>query len=169
MVIPNTDPTPAGNYVCPDASGGTNWASPSYDPSTGLFFVAVREACAVYTSETLPARPGQPYVGGGQQEDPNVGAPGSIRALDPITGSVRWNFPLQTGSHAAGVLATAGGVVFGASRDGYLVALDARTGKLLWRYQTGAEIHASPMSYALDGKQYVAIATDSALFTFTLP
>lgn len=169
IVLPNTDPTPKGTYVCPDAAGGTNWASPSYDPGTGLFFVAVREACAVYTSQTVPPRPGEPFVGGGQQEDPEIGAPGAIRAIDPLTGNLKWNFPLHRGSYAAGVLSTAGGLVFGASHDGYLVALDARTGKLLWHYQTGAEIHSSPMTYAIDGKQYIAISTDSTLFTFALP
>ncbi|HWC00822.1 MAG TPA: PQQ-binding-like beta-propeller repeat protein, partial [Bryobacteraceae bacterium] len=169
IVLPNTDPTPQGNYVCPDASGGTNWASPSYDRGTGLFFVAVREACAVYTSHTITPHPGEPFVGGGQEEDRKVGAPGAIRAIDPLTGDIKWDFPLYRGSPAAGVLSTAGGLVFAATQDGYLIALDARTGKLLWNYQTGAEIHSSPISYAVDGKQYIAISSDSTLFTFALP
>jgi alcohol dehydrogenase (cytochrome c) len=168
-VLPNTTPTPEGNYVCPDAAGGTNWAAPSYDPLTKLFYVAVREACAVYTSATKPPRPGEPYVGTGQQEDPKVGGPGAIRAIDPMTGDIRWSFPLHAGSWSAGVLATAGGVVFGSSKDGNLVALGASTGKLLWSYQTGAEIMSSPISYRVDGKQYIAIAANSVLMTFGLP
>ena len=169
IVLPNTTPTPEGNYVCPDAAGGTNWAAPSYDPLTKLFYVAVREACAVYTSATKPPRPGEPYVGTGQQEDPKVGGPGAIRAIDPMTGDIRWSFPLHAGSWSAGVLATAGGVVFGSSKDGNLVALGASTGKLLWSYQTGAEIMSSPISYRVDGKQYIAIAANSVLMTFGLP
>ena len=168
IVIPNTDPTPEGNFVCPDQSGATNWASPSWDPQTNLFYLAVRESCALYTSITKVPRPGDPYTGTGQQEEPGR-FPGAIRAIDPQTGEVKWSFDLHLGSVGAGVLATAGGVVFAAAKDGNLIALDARTGAELWHYQTGAEINASPISYSVDGKQYIAIATDSTLFTFALP
>src|SRR5579862_358864 len=168
VLVPNMDPTPQGTYVCPDASGATNWASPSWDPQTKLFYLAVRESCAVYTSVTKTPRPGEPYTGTGQQEEWGL-FPGAIRAIDPQTGQVKWSFNLHQGSVGAGVLATAGGVVFAAAKDGNLIALEARTGAELWHYQTGAEIIASPISYSVDGKQYVAIATDSALFTFALP
>jgi alcohol dehydrogenase (cytochrome c) len=80
-----------------------------------------------------------------------------------------WNFKLQTGSSAAGVLSTGGGVVFAASIDGYLIALDARSGKELWHYQTGSQIQSSPISYRVDGKQFIAVSTSSSLFTFALP
>jgi alcohol dehydrogenase (cytochrome c) len=169
IVIPNTDPTPEGNYVCPDATGATNWNSPSYDPNTGLFYVSVIEACATYSSVTKDPKPGDPYVGTGQQLDDVVKTPGFIRAINPPTGTIRWSFPLQLGSHAAGVLGTGGGVLFAASKDGYLIALDSRSGKLLWKYQTGAEIRSSPISYAVDGRQYIAISNDSSLITFALP
>ena len=169
IVLPDTDPTPKGVYVCPDATGATNWAAPSYDPVTGLFFVPVREGCANYTRETITPKPGDPFTGGDPQEDHKRGAPGSVRAIDALTGDIRWNFPMHLGSAAAGVLATAGGVLFTSDPEGSLVALDARTGALLWRYQTGGEIHSSPISYAVDGKQYLAIASDSTLFVFGLP
>ncbi len=169
LVIPHTDPTPEGNYVCPDASGGANWAAPSYDARLGFLFVAVRESCATYFSKFKEPEPGQPYTGSGQQEDPRMGGAGAIRALDALTGDIRWSFPLHIGNVAAGVLSTATGVVFGCSGDGYIFALDARTGKELWRYQTGAQIRNSPIAYAVDGKQYIAIASDSALFAFALP
>jgi PQQ-dependent dehydrogenase (methanol/ethanol family) len=168
VLIPNMDPTPKGTYVCPDASGATNWASPSWDPQNKLFYLAVRESCAVYTSITKEPRPGDPYTGTGQQEEWSL-FPGAIRAIDPQTGQIKWSFDLQQGSAGAGVLATAGGVVFAAAKDGNLIALDSRTGKELWHYQTGAEINASPISYSVDGKQYIAIAADSVLFTFALP
>lgn len=168
IVLPNTTPTPAGNHVCPDAAGAANWGSPSYDPATGFFLVSVREACATYTSVTKSPVPGQGYTGGGVEVDAN-GAPGSVRALDALTGAVKWNFPLQMGASSTGVLATAGGVVFASSNDGNLLALDSRIGKYLWHYYTGARIVASPMAYAVNGKQYVAIASQSAIFVFALP
>lgn len=167
IVLPNTTPTPTGNHVCPDAAGAANWGSPSYDPATGFFLVSVREACATYTSVTKSPVPGQGYTGGGVEVDEN-GAPGSVRALDALTGAVKWNFPLQVGSSATGVLATAGGVTFASSNDGNLIALDSRTGKYRWHYYTGARIIASPMAYAVNGKQYVAIASQSAIFVFGL-
>ncbi len=169
VVIPNTDPTPTGNYSCPDANGAANWAAPSYDPATKLFYVSVREACAIYSSVTKTPIPGQPYTGTGQQEDAAIKSPGAIRAIDPSTGDVKWNYPTQSGSITSGVLATAGGVVFAAIADGYLVALDNRFGKELWHIQTGAEIKNSPISFAVDGKQYVAIANSYALITYALP
>ena len=169
IVLPDTTPTPEGNYVCPDAAGSANWGSPSYDPATGFFLVSVREACAVYTSVNKPPVPGEGFTGGGQELDPKIGTPGSVRALDALTGARKWDFPLQIGSSATGVVATAGGVVFASSNDGNLIALDSRTGKYLWHYYTGANIVASPISYAVGGKQYVTVAAQSAIFTFALP
>ena len=169
IVIPNTDPTPEGNYVCPDATGGTNWDSPSYDPKTKLLYIGARDSCAIYKSVTKPPVPGAPYTGTGDQADESIGGKGVITAIDPFTGDVRWKYTLQQGSASAGVLGTAGGVLFAASKEGFLLGLDARAGKLLWKYQTGSEIRASPMAYAVDGKQYVAIANDAALMVFALP
>ena len=76
---------------------------------------------------------------------------------------------IYIGRVVAGVLATAGGVVFAASKEGNFIALDAISGKILWHYQTGASMRSSPMSYAVDGKQFIAIANDSTLLTFSLP
>jgi PQQ-dependent dehydrogenase (methanol/ethanol family) len=169
IVLPNTTPTATGNYVCPDAAGAANWGSPSYDPRSNFFIVSVREACATYTSVTKEPVAGQGYTGGGQEIDAKIGTPGAVRALNALSGETRWNFPLQTGSSATGVLATAGDVVFASSSDGYLIALDSRSGRYLWHYNTGANIVASPISYAVDGKQHVAIASQSAIFVFALP
>jgi alcohol dehydrogenase (cytochrome c) len=169
IVLPNTDPTPEGNYVCPDAAGAANWGAPSFDAATGLFYVSVRETCATYKSVDKEPQPGFGFTGGGQEVDPKIGEPGAVRALDATTGQQRWNYPIQIGSSSTGNLATAGGVVFASSADGNLIALDSRTGKYLWHYQTGARIVSSPISYAVDGKQYITIASQSALFTFALP
>ena len=102
--------------------------------------------------------------------DPNDPAPNAgIKAVDPETGKTVWDFKLFQGSLANGVLATAGNVLFASSRDGNLIALDAKTGKHLWHYQTGGNHAASPISYAIDGRQYIALTAGNMLFSFTLP
>ena len=169
IVKSGTDPTPEGNYVCPDASGNTNWAAPSFDHQTNLLYVAARDTCGSYRRETRAPRKGERYTGGDPYLDPEIGSPGAIRAIDALTGEIRWNFRLKTGSWAAGVLGTAGGVVFASSDDGYLIALEARTGKELWHYQTGARIQSSPISYSIDGRQQIAVSTSSSLIAFGLP
>jgi alcohol dehydrogenase (cytochrome c) len=90
-------------------------------------------------------------------------------ALDVKSGQKLWTFPLTRGSLSAGVLATRGDVVFAASGEGNLIALDARSGKSLWHFQTGGQIMASPMSYSIDGTQFVAIAAGNTLYSFALP
>ncbi|WP_051670224.1 PQQ-dependent dehydrogenase, methanol/ethanol family [Bryobacter aggregatus] len=169
IVLPNTDPTSAGVYTCPDALGSTNWGAPSYDNATKLFYVSVKETCATYTSVDKSPVPGEGFTGGADKIDPKIGEPGFIRALDATTGKFRWDFPIKTGAPSTGNLATAGGVLFASSADGNLIALDSKTGKYLWHYQTGAKIITSPMAYAVDGKQYIAIAAQSMLITFALP
>jgi alcohol dehydrogenase (cytochrome c) len=96
-------------------------------------------------------------------------ASAGIKAIDPETGKTMWDFKIVQGSLTNGVLATGGNVVFAAVRDGNLVALDAKTGAHLWHFPTGANMAASPMSYAIDGKQYVAIAAGNVVYAFSLP
>ena len=90
------------------------------------------------------------------------------RALEAATGKLRWEFKLIT-PPLAGLLSTAGGLVFGGAEEGNFFALDAETGKLLWELQLGGAIRANPMSFAIDGKQQVAISAGSSLFVFGLP
>jgi alcohol dehydrogenase (cytochrome c) len=85
------------------------------------------------------------------------------------TGKTVWDFKLFQGSLQNGVLATGGGVLFASARDGNIIALDARTGKYLWHFQTSANHAAAPMSYAVDGRQYIALTAGSVLFSFALP
>ncbi len=169
IVLPGTDPTSKGVYTCPDALGAANWGAPSYDSATGLFYVSVKETCATYTSVDKSPVPGEGFTGGGDQIDPKLGEPGFIRALEATSGKLRWEYPIHKGAPSTGNLATAGGVLFAAGADGNLIALDSRTGKHLWHYQTGARIISSPIAYAVDGKQHIAIATQSMLITFALP
>ena len=90
-------------------------------------------------------------------------------AIDPETGAVKWRYKIAQASLGSGVLATGGGLVFAATGDGNLIALDSRTGAPMWHFQTGARIGASPMSYSVEGRQFVAISAGSVLYSFALP
>jgi len=92
---------------------------------------------------------------------------GSIRALEALTGKIAWEFPLKSPPWA-GLMATAGGIVFGGSSEGMFYALDAGGGKPLWHFPTGGPIFANPVSFLVGGRQHVAIAAGNALFAFTL-
>ncbi len=170
VLVPSTDPTPEGTRVCPGALGATNWWSPSYSPQTGLFYVAAREECDVFKSPASAPefRPGQIFWGSTYALASGERNWGALRALDPHTGEIKWEFKYFSAPNA-GALSTAGGLVFAGDNEGNLIALDARTGKDLWHFQTGAAIYGSPMTFALGGKQYVVIPAGSALFAFALP
>jgi alcohol dehydrogenase (cytochrome c) len=168
LVLPNTDPTPEGTLVYPGLGGGTNWYSPSYSPSTRLFYVPAQEDYGQYYYK-LKAEyvPGSIFESGGTRDLAGVERYGAIKALEAETGKPRWEFKLHTPS-SAGVLSTAGGLVFTGTREGWFFALDAASGKPLWRFQTGGEIGANPVSFLVDQKQHVAIAAGQALFVFAL-
>jgi alcohol dehydrogenase (cytochrome c) len=177
IVIPGTNSgADASVLVYPSAGGATNFQAPSYSPVTGFFYLAYAESGQLYMSNTEEMERGREYLGRGARpggppvRGPNDPAPGAgLKALDPETGKTVWDFKLFQGSLTNGVLATGGGVLFASSRDGNIIALDAKTGKHLWHYQTGGNNSASPMSYAIDGKQYIALSAGTMLFTFALP
>lgn len=168
VVLPGTAPTEEGNYVCPGMAGATNWMSPSYHPQTGLFYVTVREQCDRYYGAAQPYREGHLFFGSAPQTQPGDKEWGALRTLDPRTGEMKWEFRYYS-APMAGTLSTAGGLVFAGDREGYIMAFDAPTGKELWHLQTGAGIAASPMSYAVDGRQSIVIPSGSALFALGLP
>jgi alcohol dehydrogenase (cytochrome c) len=165
----NGSPTAEGNRVCPGAAGATNWMSPTYDPQTKLFYVTAREQCDVFSTAPQTFEQGHAYYGSAYFPNDDA-APfwGALRALDATTGKLKWEWkhPSPTWS---GVLSTAGGVVFTGDAEGNFIALDAASGKALWHFQCGASVYSSPMVFAIDGKEYVAVAAGSALFTFALP
>jgi alcohol dehydrogenase (cytochrome c) len=168
IVLPNTEPSYEGTLVYPALNGATNWWSPAYSPRTGFLYVAVRERGAYYFKSDVEFKPGTFFAGGGERAiDGDGKAWGAIRALEATTGKLKWEFRLHTPAWA-GVLATAGGLVFSGSNEGNFYALDAETGKPLWEMQTGAAITANPIGFSMDGKQYVAIAAGQALFVFGL-
>jgi alcohol dehydrogenase (cytochrome c) len=183
---PIETPQPLGSVTFPGVQGGTNWYSPSYSSRTGLFYLSAWEN---YGSVFRPAeseyQAGRTFVGGipasplaGANNVPGIRrgpinnwtealGNGAVIALDPRTGQQRWRFP-TTDVSSSGILTTATDLVFTASRDGYAYALDAKTGELLWRASPGGQGANGPMSYAVDGEQYVAIGSGSGLFVFGL-
>jgi alcohol dehydrogenase (cytochrome c) len=168
ILLPGAEPTEKGALVWPNLNGATVWFSPSYSPATHLFYVAVREIGGVYFKRDTEYKPGTMFAGGGENELPVDDTWGEIRALEPTTGDVRWEFKLHTPPWA-GVLSTAGGLVFSGSDEGNFYALDARTGKPLWDFQTGGQIIANPISFNIDGHQHIAIVADRVLYVLALP
>ncbi len=165
----DASPTPDGTRVCPGAAGATNWMSPTYDPQTQLFYVTAREQCDIFSTAPQPYERGHAYYGSAYfPNDDAAPFTGALRAIEPGTGNIKWEWkhPSPTWS---GVLSTAGGLVFTGDAEGNFIALEAASGKALWHFQCGASVYSSPMSFAIDGKQYVAVAAGSSLFTFALP
>lgn len=169
MVASNADPSPGGSRVCPSVHGATNWWSPSLQPALGLFYVVALEQCEMYYSSGQAPVANSGFRGTGH----NIinAEPGQfyLRALDISTGKLRWEFPMAGPTTMwAGTVATAGGLVFSADDDGNLIAFDAQSGKPLWHFYTGSNLHASPMTFGVAGHQYVSIVSGSNLFTFGL-
>jgi len=185
---PIQTPQPAGQPTWPGNQGGTNWYSPSFSPRTGLFYVTAWEDYAtIYRREFQDYVPGRVFGGGGgRQLLPVPGAPGvrigrttpinnwtnaagysSVIAIDPVSGMHKWKFE-QFDMSDSGVLTTAGDLLFTGGREGYFYALDARTGEMLWKASLGGQIANGPVTYSVDGKQYVTTISGNSLVTFGL-
>jgi alcohol dehydrogenase (cytochrome c) len=185
---PIPTPQPAGQPTWPGNQGGTNWYSPSFSPRTGLFYVSAWEGYAsIFRKEPAQYVPGNNFAGGGHQVvTPVPGAPavrigratpvnnwtdavghGTVLAIDPQTGQKKWAFA-QYDVTDSGILTTATDLLFTGGREGYFYALDARTGAELWKASLGGQIVNAPMTYAVDGKQYVAVISGNSLLTFGL-
>jgi alcohol dehydrogenase (cytochrome c) len=170
-VLPGSEPTPRGVKVCPSVEGATNWMSTAYNPATGLFYVMAQESCNIYTKSDAWWEPGKSFYGGGTRRVPGETTGKFLRAIDLQTGKIAWEFPqVGTGGGSwGGVLSTAGGLVFFCDDSGAFAAVEANTGKPLWHFHTNQSWHASPMTYMVDGKQYVAVAAGSTVIAFALP
>jgi alcohol dehydrogenase (cytochrome c) len=165
---PGMLPSAEGTLVSPMAGGATNWWSPAYSPRTGLLYVNAFDGEAEFFIRDENYDEGSRFTGGGTQTPlPIENYASAIRALDPATGDLRWEFPIKPRTRA-GVLATAGDLVFSGSVDGYFYALDAVTGAELWHIGLGGPVHASPMTYAVDAQQYVTMTVGNVLYTFAL-
>ena len=168
-VVASKIPTPAGTKVCPSVRGASNWMSPSYNPVTGLFYVVTLEQCDIIVASAKEPVPASGFRGTGNEGIPAEPGKFYLRALDVLSGEKKWEYPMPGPARMwAGTVSTAGGVIFAGDDDGNLVALDARSGKDLWHFSMGRNIFASPITYMVNGRQYVSIAAESDVFTFGL-
>src|SRR5262252_8330709 len=183
---PIQTPQPQDAPVFPGVQGATNWYSPSYSPRTGLFYVSAWEDySSVFIKEAQNYEEGRRFVGGrptspipGGQNVPSLkrgplntwteaAGHGAIIALDPNTGQKKWKFTM-TDVTDSGILTTATDLLFAGGREGYFHAFDARTGAVLWKTSLGGQIDSGPMTFQVEGKQYVTVAAGHSLFTFAL-
>ncbi|MGA8596352.1 MAG: acido-empty-quinoprotein group A [Bryobacteraceae bacterium] len=157
-------PQTAGALVFPSEAGGTNWFPPSMDPETGLFYVSVMRSAAVfYLTDTNP----KPEAWGGIDKFVWIG-PSSVKALEAATGKTLWEHMTGTGARS-GLLTTAGKLLFAGDASGNALALDPATGRTLWHVNLNEPMENGPMTYEIDGRQYVLLAAGAKLFAFTLP
>jgi alcohol dehydrogenase (cytochrome c) len=176
---PGIDPSEEGTYVWPAVQGATNWYSRSYNPLTSLYYLTVWENKGIYHKGEPEYTPGNRYIGSvpkiDLEDEPGYGA---IRALNPKTGDKVWEYKLHT-KPWSGVMSTAGGLVFGGSggwsdrerqdMEAYFYALDADTGKELWRVNLGGDMSSAAITYSVNGKQMVTMPSGGGIFTFALP
>ena len=180
MVIKERQPSATGTLTYPGVQGGTNWYAPSFNPVTGLFYLTAWEDYpSVYYSWDQKYEEGKWFGAGSVRAelpavirheiktfDTDAGY-GVIRALNPATGERVWEYKMNDVSDG-GILTTTTGLLFSGNREGHFFALDAQSGKLLWNRQLGGQVASSPITWSVDGKQYVSIAAGHAVFTFGL-
>jgi alcohol dehydrogenase (cytochrome c) len=173
-------PSLGGTDVWPGVQGGTNWYAPSFSPHTGLFYVTAWEDYHTsYFTWDQEYEAGKSFTGGGARgpipslrREPFIKwgtewGYGVVRALNPVTGEKVWDYKMRDVSDA-GILTTASDLLFSGNREGYFFALDAKTGKELWKKYLGSQVAAAPITYTVDGMQYVSVAAGHSMFTFGL-
>jgi alcohol dehydrogenase (cytochrome c) len=159
---PEKEPAPDGRIIAPDEGGMTNYRSPSFDPATGLFVVDAHPSWSLYFK---PADGTYGWAGA----DYGVWGKGVLEAIDYQTGKVRWSHELGDGGSGAGVLTTDSGLTFTGDANGNTIAVDTADGKTEWHSGTGSGIQTSPMTFELDGRQYIVAGSGSVLFAWALP
>jgi len=185
---PIPTPQPEGMPTYPGNQGGTNWYPPSYSPRTGLFYFSAWENYAtIYRAEESEYVPGQAFLGGGfsvlapSPDAPTIGIGrtnpinnwtdevgyASLKAMDPQTGEAVWSYN-QYDVSDSGMLTTATDLLFTGGREGYFHAIDARSGNLIWNVNLGGQIVMAPVTYMVDGIQYVSVISGNGLSTFAL-
>jgi alcohol dehydrogenase (cytochrome c) len=166
---PGQEPSPEGTWVCPPIEGATNWFSTAFHPKTGLYYVQTLEKCNVFTKKPSEWRAGSSYYSGSTRTPPEDSPQKILRAIDVRTGTIAWELP-QVGPADSwgGTLATAGGLLFFGEDGGAFMAVDAVNGEVLWQFQTNQLWKASPMTYAFDGEQIVAVASGPNILAFAL-
>lgn len=149
--------TPEGSYACPGVLGGVEWNGPAYNPATQMLYVGAVDWCTTFwAAQSIRFIPGRLYLGGSVQMDAE--SQGWITAVDAATGSVRWRYRSDA-PMLAGVTTTSGGLVLSGESSGDFIALDAGTGEVRYRFNTGGGIGGGVVTYAVKGKQYIAVAS----------
>jgi len=168
-LLPGNEPTVEGQRVCPAVAGAANWPSNAYNPATGLFYMFAEESCNIYSKNDQWWEAGKSFYGGGTRRSPNDVSGKYLKALDIQTGKTVWEISdVGGGILGSGLMATAGGLVFYGDGNGAFIAADAKTGKLLWHFNTGQNWKAGPMTYTVDGNQYVGVAAGTSILAFGL-
>jgi alcohol dehydrogenase (cytochrome c) len=173
-LLPGNEPTVEGQLVCPSVAGAANWPSNAYSPLTGLFYVFAEESCNVYTKNDQGWEAGKSFYGGGTRHAPVDGGAGgppgkALKAIDIQTGKTAWEISdVGGGILGSGLMVTAGDLIFYGDGSGAFVAASARDGKLLWHFNTGQSWKAGPMTYTVDGNQYIGVAAGSTILAFSL-
>jgi len=165
-------PTAAGTKSCPGYGSATNWLACSYNESTQQFYFVALEQCETYFSAPEPQRftPGKEFYSTGVKQIPGENSQKVLLAFSLSTGSFAWKYPQVGPAHSTGgTLSTAGGLLFFGDDAQSFEALDASDGKPLWHFNTGQDMSASPMTYSAGGRQYIAVAAGSDIFSFALP
>jgi alcohol dehydrogenase (cytochrome c) len=169
-LLPGNEPTAEGQRVCPAVAGAANWPSTAFSPATGLFYMFAQESCNIYTKNDEWWEAGKSFYGGGTRRVSGDYIGGKfLKAIDIRTGKTAWEIPdVGGGILGSGLMATAGGLVFYGDGSGAFIAADAGTGKLLWHFNTGQNWKAGPMTYLVDGDQYIGVAAGSTILAFSL-
>ena len=157
------EPHADGRLVFPGSDGATNWMSPSFDPQLGLFYVVARRVYSIFYYTAI----GKPEGWAGRDHD--IWEESTVRAIDYRTGEIRWNHELGPNESVAGIMTTAGNLLFTGDSQGNLLVLDPATGKTLWHVNAGGSMLSSPMTYELDGRQYVVEGVEGVLYAWALP
>ncbi len=179
MRVNGIEPTVAGQRVFPGVQGATNWYSPSFSPRTGLFYIPTWDKySSIFVKVPTEYSEGRRYVGTSPRSVVGIqGAAvnqrkeeegyGAVRAIDPKTGEQKWEFKMLDVTDA-GILTTASDLLFSGGREGYFYALDGRTGELLWKANVGGAVTSGPISYAVNGRQYIAVSGGNSLLVYAL-
>jgi alcohol dehydrogenase (cytochrome c) len=159
---PAKEPSRDGVLVAPNEAGATNYRSPSFDPRTGLLIVSAQDAYGIYFFK--PEHGAYGWAGA----DYNVYGRSSLRAIDYQTGKIRWSHDLGDGASGAGVLTTESGLTFSGDTAGNALAVRTSDGMTLWHSAIG-RVGTPPVTYELDGRQYMLVGGGSALYAWALP
>ena len=170
-LLPGNEPTEEGQLVCPAVAGAANWPSTAFSPLTGLYYLFAEESCNIYTKNGEWWSAGKSFYGGGTKRAP-AGSPSGkfLKAIDIQTGKTAWETAdIGGGILGSGLMATAGGLLFYGDGNGAFLAADAANGRPLWHFNASQSGKAGPMTYTVDGAQYVAVAMGPNVIAFGLP